>query len=77
MSATTIMQIDCTTDQVVTLPTPSAPPETLEPLTTATSAISTPNSVAFPMPCQMSPVFSTVSESFTKAPSEELSAAET
>ena len=41
MSVTTMAEMDCTTDRVVTRPTPSAPPLTEAPLTTPMTAMRT------------------------------------
>src|SRR5581483_9149144 len=68
MSVMTIAAIACTTDRVVTRPTPSAPPVTMLPFTTPTIVISIANSTLLPMPCMTSSTASTLRSSSAYAP---------
>ncbi len=57
MSEITIAVIACTTERVVTRPTPSAPPLTLAPFITPIKPISSPKKDDLMMPCQTSSAF--------------------
>lgn len=77
MSKMMMQDMLCTTDRVVTLPTPAAPPSTWMPLTTPIMTIRTAKTTALIMPWAMSDGVNTPMTSNTKAASVMSSVVET